>query len=235
MNIVDAVIILLILLFGVIGFKNGVIKQTVQFFGTFFIIALAFLTRDFLASFMIKNFPFFNFSGGFSNLTTLNILLYNLLAFLIMLAIYGMILQLIVTITGVFEKLLRFTIVLGIPSKILGFFMGLLQGVLVSFIILIILNQPFINLKIVNDSKSLPVITNKIPGLSKEGQKLTNVANDIYDLKLKYDQNQDSDEFNRLTLDSMLKYNITDVKTIRQLVTSGKLNINGVDAILNKY
>lgn len=235
MNIVDAILLLLILAFGVVGLKNGVFRQTIQFFGVLIIIYLAFVTKDFLANIFLKYLPFFEFAGDFKGLVSLNILIYQILAFLIMLSLYGIILQIIVSVTGVFEKILKYTIILGIPSKILGFFMGLLQGVLVAFVLIVLINQPLFDLDVIKESKLVPQIATKTPILSTYGAKLSSVASDINSLKDKYLVEKDIASFNRLTIDSMLKYNIVNVKILRELVNSQKLSIEGIDGVLNKY
>ena len=83
MNIIDVVIVLLILMFGVIGFKRGVFESLVTTVGTIIVLILAFYLKNPVASFLCDMFPFFEFWGPFSGLTSLNIVLYQLLAFLI--------------------------------------------------------------------------------------------------------------------------------------------------------
>ena len=73
MNIIDVVSILIILLFGVIGLKKGVIKSLVQLVGTCAVLVLAFVFKDYLANFLMEHLPFFNFGGVFDGISSINI------------------------------------------------------------------------------------------------------------------------------------------------------------------
>ena len=82
MNIVDAIIILLILACGVAGFKRGVLKQLVSTVGFVIIVILAFYLKNPIAEFLSLHLPFFNFGGSFANVTSLNIILYQIISFI---------------------------------------------------------------------------------------------------------------------------------------------------------
>ena len=83
MNILDALIIILLILGIMGGMRRGLIKETVLLVGLIFIIVVAFCFRTPIATFMYKTLPFFEFSGKFQGVAILNILLYELIAFLI--------------------------------------------------------------------------------------------------------------------------------------------------------
>ena len=142
MNIVDAIIILLILSFGAMGFKRGVLKQLVTTVGFVIVIVLAFYLKNPIAEFLSLNLPFFKFGGVFANVTSINIILYQLISFILVVTILEIVLGVLIKITGVIEKILKFTVILGIPSKILGFFVGIIEGFVVVFLVLFILRQP---------------------------------------------------------------------------------------------
>ena len=59
MNIIDIILILLLLMGGVIGFKNGVIRQTVSFVGFFIVVILSYFLKDFVSAILYKFVPFF--------------------------------------------------------------------------------------------------------------------------------------------------------------------------------
>ena len=63
MSIVDALIILIILACGAIGFKKGVIKQLVSTVGFVLVVVLAFYLKNPVAEFLSLNLPFFTFGG----------------------------------------------------------------------------------------------------------------------------------------------------------------------------
>lgn len=120
MNIVDACIILLLGLGFVIGFKRGFTKSIAKSAGFVLVIILAFILKNPLSEYMYQNLPFLSFWGIFKGVTVLNILLYEVIAFLVILALLSIILKMVIFATSIFEKILNMTIILGIPSKILG-------------------------------------------------------------------------------------------------------------------
>ena len=63
MNVVDVIIIALLILGGVAGFKAGVIKKLTDFIGMFVVIILAFYLKNYISVIMYENLPFFNFFG----------------------------------------------------------------------------------------------------------------------------------------------------------------------------
>ena len=142
MNIIDIIIIIYILLSGIIGYKRGVFKELVLCLGTILVFYLAYQFKDPLGEFLLLKLPMFDFPNLFKGAITLNILVYQLLAFIIVLAVLLIIFNVIVSITGIFEKILRITIILGIPSKILGFLVGLVEGYVITFVVLFFLTQP---------------------------------------------------------------------------------------------
>ena len=127
-NIVDIIIIIFILLSGIMGWKRGVFKQLVLCVGTILIFYLAYKFKDPVGDWFLLNtsLPMFDFPNLFKGVITLNILVYQTLAFVVVLAVLLIIFDIILSITGLFEKLLRITIILGVPSKILGFIGGLI-------------------------------------------------------------------------------------------------------------
>ena len=104
---VDIIIVLVILLSGVIGLKRGFTKELVCFLGFFLVIVLSFILKNPVSSFFYNHLPFFKFGGLFKGITSINILLYEVLAFLIIASILLIILRLVIFATSVFEKLLK--------------------------------------------------------------------------------------------------------------------------------
>ena len=124
MNIIDVIIILLLLMGGIIGFKNGVIRQTVSFVGFFIVLILSYLLKDVVSGILYQFVPFFQFSGDLAGVTVLNILIYEVISFLLIYIVLIAIYHVIVRATRVVETILKFTVILGIPSKLLGMVVG---------------------------------------------------------------------------------------------------------------
>lgn len=236
MSIVDALIILIILACGVVGFKKGVIKQLVSTVGFVLVVVLAFYLKNPLAEFLSLHLPFFTFGGAFANVTSFNIILYQLISFILVIVILQTVLNVLIKISGIIEKVLRFTIILGIPSKILGFIVGLIEGFIIVFLILFVLRQPGFNLKIFDDSKLTNPILNSTPILSQVAGNFIDAVNDLTELGNDYyEQEMDENTLNLKSIDVMLEHKIVTPNYIIKLVDADKINIVGIDSVVNKY
>ena len=235
-NIVDVLIVLLILLAGVNGYHRGVIKQVVSTVGLLLIIALAFYFKNPLAEFLSFNLPFFKFWGSFSGVTALNIIFYQLVSFIIIFSVLEVALKLSIKISGIIEKILKYTIILGIPSKILGFVVGILEGFIVVFVALFFLKQPAFHITPLENSKLAGTILNSTPFLSNICSDMVEAVDDIYQVVEKYqEEEKDADELNLETIDVMLKHKIITSDYVVKLVNIGKIKVDGIDEILEKY
>lgn len=235
MNIIDIIIILILLMGGVIGFKNGVIRQTVSFVGFFIVVILSYFLKDFVSVILYKFVPFFSFSGSLAGVTTLNILIYEVIAFLLVYVILMAIYHFIVRVTRIVETILKFTVILGIPSKLLGMVVGFIETYIMVFIGLYCLSLPIFQIPMMNESGVRNTILNHTPGLSSAVSTSLNVVNEFADLKEKYKDTTNKNELNKETLDLFLKYNVVRYDTAKELVDSGKLKIDGVESVFQKY
>ncbi len=235
MNIIDIIIILILLMGSVIGFKNGVIRQTVSFVGFFIVVILSYFLKDFVSVILYKFVPFFSFSGSLAGVTTLNILIYEVIAFLLVYVILMAIYHFIVRVTRIVETILKFTVILGIPSKLLGMVVGFIETYIMVFIGLYCLSLPIFQIPMMNESGVRNTILNRTPGLSSAVSKSLNVVNEFADLKEKYKDTTNKNELNKETLDLFLKYNVVCYDTAKELVDSGKLKIDGVESVFQKY
>lgn len=235
MNILDALIILLILFSAFTGFKRGFTKELVSFLGFFVIVIAAFLLKNPISEILYENMPFFSFGGLFKGVSALNIIVYEVIAFFIVVAIATIIFRVLVFATSIFEKLLKMTIILGFPSKILGMIIGAIEGFVWSFIILYILSLPVFNIKEMNDSKLVGPILENTPVLSAFTKDFKVALDEFGSLKEKYEIENNTEEFNYSTLDVLLKYKIVSVESVEKLNQKGKLKIDNIDVLINQY
>ena len=220
MNIADIVIIVFLLVGGATGFGNGFFKQSVIFVGTIFVFIISWFLKDFIAAFLSFTMTFLKFNG----LSALNIVFYQSISFLIILAVLIAVLVVLIKITGIFEKVLKFTIVLGIPSKILGFFVGLLESYVILFVVLFFLNQPALGIHITNDSELSPFIINSSPILSDVVGDMNESVKDIYRITKDYEDSGNEKETNKKIIDSLLKHKVIDQKYLDKLEKKGKIS-----------
>lgn len=224
MNIIDVVIIFGLILGGMAGARNGVFKQTTLLIGTILCFVLSWLLKDFIANFLSYTLPFFNFAGPFKGLTSLNIVMYQLIAFMILMALFTSVLVVLLKITDGFEKFLKFTVLLGIPSKILGFIVGVIEAYVILFAILFFVNQPAFNFGVVNESHFKDPILTSSPGLSNMVGDMNDAINDIYYITKDYHYSNNSNTFNRRVVNSLLEHNVIDEEYLKGLRTRGKID-----------
>jgi len=210
MNIVDIVIIIFILLSGIVGLKRGFTKELVCFLGIFIVIILGFFLKDPVAQILYDNLPYFKING----LLSLSIYVYEAIAFLLVTSVLLLIFKLLIVLTSLFEKLLNYTIILGIPSKILGFILGLIEGLVWTFIILYILNLPIFNNNILKESKYKKYILDDTPILSNMNN---NIVESLKEIK-EVEDNKTKEEKELETLNIMVKYHIIDEDTKNNII-----------------
>lgn len=235
MYLFDLIIIIVLIIFSIMGFKNGFFRQLVKTIGIVLIFVFAYYFKDHVANFLSYNLPFINFKGAIEGLSTLNIILYQSLAFIILVALFSIVFQILLKISGIIEKILNFTVILGIPSKLLGMVVGFIEGYVIVFICLFILNMPTFNSEILNESTLMPKILSSSPVLSNVVKKTTNTVTDIYSFVDDYVKDKDSEKFNQKAIDTMLKNKIITTEYVENLVNKNKINIKNIDEIIEKY
>ena len=219
MNIVDALIIVSLIIGMIAGFRRGLIKEIVLLLGLVISVIVSFNFKDVISAFLYNNLPFFSFGGIFSGVKILNILLYEIIAFLIIFSIVYLILRLLLKITGIIEKILRATIILGFFSRIGGMIVGFIEGYLIVFIALYILSQPSININEVRESKFTNKILENTPIMSSSIDKSKKVIDEIYSLAKDYKD----ETFNERAIDLFIKYDIISDENVKLLKEKGKL------------
>ena len=135
MNILDYLILIIIILGALYGYKRGFIGSLINFIGTIVVIILAFYLKNPISVFLYEHFPFFKISGFYSGISVYNILIYEGISFLITLSILSFIFKIISKITGLVGKLTLGIFSEGLIGRILGLIFGLFQGFLITFFI----------------------------------------------------------------------------------------------------
>ena len=236
MNIIDIGIIVLLIFGGILGFKRGFTTELVKTVGFIVVIILAFLLKNPLSAFLYEKLPFFNF-GFLKGAAILNILVYEVIAFIICVVVFNLILKLVLIFTRIFEKALAATIILSIPSKIAGAILGLIYDYIVIFLVLYVMTLVGINVSLVSESQLREKIINNTPVLSSWCDKSVTVINEFRTLQEGYTNKAIStDEFNYNGLELFLKRKVITGKQARKLIDSGKLDkFNNYDDLLKEY
>ena len=233
LNIVDVIIILIILLGGLVGFKEGAIKKLTSIIGLIAVVILSFMLKNYLSVFFYENLPFFNLWGLFKGIQVVNIVFYELLAFLIISSVLTIIYRIILGITGIIEKVLKATVILSIPSKILGFFVGLFEYYIWVYLFLFILTLPVFNIKDIYESKSAMFMIKETPVLSKYTGKTLDIYNELYSI-IDNRENKTNEQVNEEAMKLMLKHEIITPESAHKLINRNKVIVND-DSFIDKY
>ena len=236
MNIIDIIIILFLILGAYIGFKQGFTKSLVSFLGILFVAIIAYFLKNPVSEFLMSFCPFFNFGGIIKGVTVLNIAIYEIIAFILVFSILIIALKALLLATGILETILKFTIILGIPSKILGSIVGIIKHYVIIFFVLYFLSMPnFVDVEFIKNSNYREPILRNTPLLSNVAESTLKVLDEFKGLSDKYTDTENSNEFNLETLDLFLKYKVVTVDTVKKLENNGKIDVKGMDRVISKY
>ena len=233
MNIIDIAIILFILLGAVIGFKQGAIKKLTSFVGMFVIIIIAFIFKNNLSVIFYENLPFFNLWGMFKGIEILNVVLYEILAFIFIFTLLLFALRILLVITGAVEMLLKFTVILSIPSKILGIFVGAIEYYVYAFLILFVISLPVFNISILNQSKYASVILENTPILSNLADETVTLYGEVYNI-VDNRKNKTEEQLNEEVLIFMLENDFISYDSTKKLIEKNKLHLDN-PTIIEQY
>lgn len=234
-SIVDIIIVLFLLLGAIIGFKRGVIKSATMFIGSIVVVILAYALKNPVSKLMYTYLPFFHLNGAFEGVTVINILIYEAIAFLIVFSILMALLRILIKMTGIIETFLKFTIILGIPSKILGAIFGLLEEFLYIFVILYFLSHLTFTASYIEESKLGSSILYHTPVLSNVIETSMKSFEEIYGLKEKYNNTTNKDAYNKEAFEILLKYSVITPESAKKLIELKKIDIDNADELIKRY
>ena len=225
MNVVDVIIIALLILGGVAGFKAGVIKKLTDFIGMFVVIILAFYLKNYISVIMYENLPFFNFFGLINGIDALNILLYEVIAFLVIFIALLFVLKVVLMLTGLVEKILKATVILSIPSKLLGIVVGVIEMYVYLFLILVIVSLPIFDSSFLKTSKMNNFILNNTPVLSDVSEEIIDIYGDVYNI-IGNRKNKTNEQLNEEILKVLIDKKVVTKESAKKLVDKNKIHIN---------
>lgn len=225
MNVVDVIIIALLILGGVAGFKAGVIKKLTDFIGMFVVIILAFYLKNYISVIMYENLPFFNFFGLINGIDALNILLYEVIAFLVIFIALLFVLKVVLMLTGLVEKILKATVILSIPSKLLGIVVGVIEMYVYLFLILVIVSLPIFDSSFLKSSKMNNFILNNTPVLSGVSEEIIDIYGDVYNI-IDNRKNKTNEQLNEEILKVLIDKKVVTKESAKKLVDKNKIHIN---------
>ena len=230
MNVADIVILIALALGAITGFKAGVIKKTADFLGTFIIVILAFYLKNDLSVLMYENLPFLNFGWLIKGVEALNVLIYEILAFIIVFIALLFILKVILKITGLIEKILKATVILSIPSKILGIVVGAIESYVYVFLALVVLTLPIFKLPYVRESNIGNFMLNNTPILTGISEEMIDIYGNVYEIVTERD-NKTNEELNEEVITFLIDKKVLTKESAKKLVEQNKIHINDTSVL----
>jgi len=233
MNFVDYILIAVLVLHLLKGFKNGLLVSIINLVGLVLVFVISFYLKGPISIFLYEKLPFLSFAGIFKGVQAINILFYEAIAYGITILLLGIVFGVIKRITKLMDKILSLTIFLNLPSKILGGIVGLLEGIVFSFLLLFIASVVNTTTTYVNESKYGNLVLDRTPIISDVASNLVNSSKEIYNIVLKNENN--TNQANLESIDILMKYDILTYDSCVKLINDKKLNIIGIESVINKY
>lgn len=144
-----------------------------------------------------------------------------------------MLLRILIAITGLAELLLKATIFLAIPSKILGIFVGLIEYYVYTFIVLFVISLPVFNLVDLSESKFASKILNDTPILSGLADDTVEIYTEVYTI-IDNREDKSAKELNEEVLTFMLEKKAISYESAKSLIDRNKITVEDGDFI-EKY
>ena len=183
--ILSIIIIMFILLGTIVGVKRGFLYQLIKMLSNIIVFVVALILKNPVADILINHIDIINIDRSIS------IIFYRAISFILICFILKLIIILVLKITRALEKVLEATIILAIPSKILGGILGFIEYYIYAFIILLVLSIPVFNIDVYKSDvakfilKETPLVSKKIDislfeELKKEYDKGTSAREEEY-------------------------------------------------------
>ena len=235
MNVLDIAIILLIAYGAYNGWKYGCFSSILSLLGSLFIFVLAFYIKNPLSVLFYENLPFQSFTGMFKGISSMNILVYELVSYLICLIVLATVFGIILKATGIVDKLIKLTFIFALPSKIFGLLIGGLQFYIFVFAGLFVVGQLPFGVKYFKESRYSETIVTKTPLLSSVTNDLYYSTVEIFDICMDYSGVKDKTKGDYDALEVLLKYDIITADSVQTLIDKNKIKIEGADYLVKKY
>ena len=145
--------------------------------------------------------------------------------------------MIVVKISGIVQKIVHMTVILWLPSKLIGAVVAFITGYVMVFVVLLALLIPLKDTDIFKNSKFANYIVYDTPILASSSANISTSINEIYELGEDLSKGDISkNEANVKTMDILLKYKVVSAETARELVVLDKLDgISGLDKVIEKY
>ncbi len=219
------IVIILVIVFGALeGYKKGLFESIIRFFGFIIACILAFAFKNKLSVLMYTYLPFFKFGGEIKGITAINILLYELLAFIIIFIVVTLVINLILKMTNAIEKIVKAIPIIGLIDQLLGAVIGLIDSIVVLYLVIFIFKFGC-NLFGFYVQPSLADNIMEIPILNEKFGNSIGAFDDIVSLKDEYSSSE-KEEFNNKAIKILLDKKVITKENLDLLIQKKKIKYN---------
>lgn len=210
------------------GMKKGFFESSIRFVGFIASVIGAYLLKNPISVLLYTHMPFFEFGGLFKGVSALNIIVYELIAFVLVFIFLMILVKIACKVTGIIDRIMSMVFLLGIPNKILGGIVGFVQSLIFLYFVIFAVKVVG-NLVGMEMRPSLADVVMEVPILKDTFGDTLDSLDDITALATEYEDTKDKDEFNNKALEILVEYNIITEENLEILIESGK--IDSIDSI----
>lgn len=223
--IVNSVIILFLVMGVYDGYKKGFIEGLFRLAGAIVALVLAYMFKDKLSVLLYTHLPFIKLGGLFRGVSVINILIYELIAFVLIFIVAILVVDLVVKTSGLVEKLLKIIPLFDVLNGILGALIGFLQTIVILYFVIFVFKFGC-NLFGFQLQPSLADNVLEIKILDEKFGSTISSFNEIAALSKTYENSKDKTELNNKSIDILLKYGIISKENLDILIKNGKITYN---------
>lgn len=220
--IVNAVIILFLIMGVYDGYKKGFIEGFFKLFGFVIALYVAYLYKNKLSVIMYTHLPFIKLGGLFRGVSAINILIYELIAFVLIFILVVLVIDLIIKTLGIAEKILNAIPFFEAINGILGAAVGFVETIIILYFVIFVFKFGC-NLFGFQMQPSLADNVLEIKILDDKFGTTISSFNEIAELSRTYENDKDKTELNSKSIDILLKYGIITKENLDILIKSGKI------------
>ena len=224
MNFINVIIILALALGAFLGWKHGFVRQVISVVGLFIIVVLAYFIKNPISKVFYKYLPFIKYDGAFKNVSSINIIIYELIAFAITFSILYTGFKIILNTTSIVGKILKANRFLGKHSSILGSLFGVIEAYLIVFLGLYALSLPIFNVKALGESSMANTILDNTPILSYIIDDKLTLYEEINALKIQYAKSDEHQILDSKILRLLIDNKVVTLDNVNELISEGKID-----------
>ena len=136
--IINTIIVVVFLISLLVGYKKGFAEASIRFIISIISTVLAFIFKNPVSVYLYTNLPFFNLDGVFKGVSVINVLIYELISFMVLLFCFNIIFMVIVNITNIDKLIFSLLAKIRIPNKLFGAIFCFLQTYIIFYFIIFV-------------------------------------------------------------------------------------------------